>query len=233
MATFALVHGAWLGAWCWERLIPELEALGHRVIVMDLPVDNSAACFDDYAEVVCAAIEDVSSEGLILVGHSMGGQTIPLVAARRPVRRLVYVCGVPPIPQQRFAQQMADESDMLNPNYARGLSEMDDQGRRCWIDEGLTHFHVFGDCDDATASAAFARLRPQSTAPYQVPCTLSAHPAVDTTFIVCESDRMVNPDWSRRIAHQWLQADVIELPGGHSPFYSRPRELAEALNRLA
>ena len=43
MTTFALVHGAWHGAWCWDRLIPELENRGHSVIAMDLPSDDPAA----------------------------------------------------------------------------------------------------------------------------------------------------------------------------------------------
>ena len=232
MSTFALVHGAWHGAWCWERLTPELEGLGHRVIAMDLPIDDSSASFDDYADTVCAAIEDVSGEDLILVGHSMGGQTVPIVAARRLLRHLVYLCGVPPIPGRPFVQQMADESDMLNPDYTQGLSEKDSEGRRSWIDKELTRFHLLADCDETTASATFDRLRPQSIAPYMVPCSLPAYPDVDTTYVVCVEDRMVNPDWSRRIAHEWLDAELIELPGSHSPFLSRPRDLADVLNGL-
>ena len=37
MATFVLVHGAWHGGWCWERVAPLLVAKGHRVIAPDLP----------------------------------------------------------------------------------------------------------------------------------------------------------------------------------------------------
>lgn len=232
MSTFALVHGAWLGAWCWERLSPELEDRGHRVIAMDLPVDDSSAAFDDYADVVCAVVEDVPGDELVLVGHSMGGQTVPLVAARRPLRHLVYLCGVPPTPGQPFAQQMAEESDMLNPDYTCGLGDKDSDGRRSWIDKELTHFHVMSDCDEATASAAFARLRPQSPAPYKIPCSLHAYPVVETTYVVCDDDQMVNPAWSRRIARDWLNAELIELPGDHSPFYSRPEELAKLLDGL-
>jgi hypothetical protein len=35
MITFALVHGAWHGAWCWERLAPFLQEAGHDVVAMD------------------------------------------------------------------------------------------------------------------------------------------------------------------------------------------------------
>ena len=43
MTTFALIHGAWHGAWCWERLAAELERRGHRAVAVDLPCDDPAA----------------------------------------------------------------------------------------------------------------------------------------------------------------------------------------------
>jgi hypothetical protein len=232
MSTFALVHGGWHGAWCWERLTPELEALGHRVITMDLPCDDGSATFDDYAAVVCAAVADCSGDDLVVVAHSLAGLSVPLVAAQRRVRRLVYLCALLPIPGMPFVQQMAEDPEMLNPDYPKGLGDKDSQGRRSWIDEELAHFHLFGDCDEATASAAFARLRPQALHPYLPPCSLSSYPEVETTYVVCDEDRMVNPQWSRRVARDWLEADLIELPGDHSPFYSRPRDLAEVLHSL-
>jgi len=42
----------------------------------------------------------------------------------------------------------------------------------------------------------------------------------------------VNPDWSKRIA-QSIGAEVVELPGSHSPFYSRPQAVADVLLRIA
>ena len=73
MATFGLVHGAGLGAWCWERLIPILERLGHRVFAMDLPCEDRAAGAVRYAEVVDRAIPP--ADDLVLVGHSLGGRS--------------------------------------------------------------------------------------------------------------------------------------------------------------
>src|SRR3974377_1686184 len=43
MTTFGLVHGAFHGSWCWERLTPELERLGHRVLTVDLPSEEPRA----------------------------------------------------------------------------------------------------------------------------------------------------------------------------------------------
>jgi hypothetical protein len=49
---------------------------------------------------------------------------------------------------------------------------------------------------------------------------------------VCIDDRIVRPEWSRRIARDWLTADLIELPGSDAPFLSRPAALAEVLDAL-
>jgi pimeloyl-ACP methyl ester carboxylesterase len=80
MTTFGLVHGAWR----WEMRTPLLQQAGHDVVAMDLPVDDNSASFDTYADVICFAL-DRCDDDVVLVGHSLGGNAIPLVAARRPV----------------------------------------------------------------------------------------------------------------------------------------------------
>jgi hypothetical protein len=50
---------------------------------------------------------------------------------------------------------------------------------------------------------------------------------------VAAEDRIVNPAWSRRAARERLGVDPVELPGGHSPFLSRPGPLAEVLDAQA
>jgi pimeloyl-ACP methyl ester carboxylesterase len=230
VATFALVHGAWHGAWCWERLTPELEARGHSVVAMDLPSDDPAATFETYADVVAAALETEPEGEVVLVGHSLAGLTIPLVAARGRVSRLVYLCALVPIPARSFLEQLASEEEMLNRAYLAGMSEPDGDGRRGWADEGLARDFLFADCDEPATQAALGRLRPQAQAPYVAPCPLDAFPAIPATYVVCSEDRLVNPDWSRRVARERLNADLVELPGSHSPFLSRPAELAEVLH---
>jgi hypothetical protein len=56
---------------------------------------------------------------------------------------------------------------------------------------------------------------------------------VRCTYIICTEDQILGLEWARRIARDRLGADIIELPGGHSPFFSRPRVLADVLLRLA
>jgi pimeloyl-ACP methyl ester carboxylesterase len=195
---------------------------------MDLPLEDGAATFDTYADVVCAALADAGDD-VVLVGHSYGGNTIPLVAARRPVRHLVYLCAMIPAIGRSLADQLSDEPDMLNPVYEHGLSALDEQLRQGWTDLDAAREVFYGDCSKEIAQAAINRLRPQSAYPALQPCSLTEFPNVPTTYVVCSDDQMLRPEWSRHTARERLGADLIELPGDHSPFYSRPSVLADVL----
>lgn len=114
MTTFALVHGAWCGAWSWEALTPLLRRAGHDVVAVDLPCDDPSADFEDYAAEVCRALAGRDDQ-VVIVGHSLGANTIPLVAARRPLQHLVYVAGVMPDIGRSIAEQLSTEDNMMMP----------------------------------------------------------------------------------------------------------------------
>jgi pimeloyl-ACP methyl ester carboxylesterase len=230
MSTFALVHGAWHGSWCWEALTLELRSAGHDVVTVDLPSDQPSASFVDYATAVVRAL-DRHSDDVVLVGHSMAGQTIPLVAEQRPLRRLVYVCALLPAPGRSLRDQFRDEPDMFVPGSRQGVQVVDDHGTTRWADVERARYTLYGDCTEEDARAATARLRPQATTPYSDVCALQRLPDTPATYVLCAEDRLVNPDWSRRRAA--LQGiPVVELPGGHSPFLSRPGELSRVLTAV-
>jgi pimeloyl-ACP methyl ester carboxylesterase len=230
LTTFALVHGAWHGAWCWERLAPELEARGHRTVAVDLPCEDPSATFATYADVVVAAL--TGEDDVVLVGHSLGGQTVPLAAARRPVRRLVYLSALVPIPGRSFSEQLSLEPDTLLPGSDEGVSEPDAQGRTHWEDERAARRVFFADCDEQVAHAAFVRMRRQARRPYAEPCPIDAYPPAPRTYVICREDAIVNPERSRKVARERLDAELVELPGSHSPFLSRPDELAGLLSAV-
>jgi len=58
-------------------------------------------------------------------------------------------------------------------------------------------------------------------------------PATSSAYILCTGDRMVSGDYGRSAARSVLGIEPVEIEGGHSPFLSRPRELADLLERLA
>jgi len=200
---------------------------------VDLPREDGTATFEAYAEVVVRALKGDALEEVVVVGHSLAGLTIPLVAARRPVNRLIYLCALVPIPGRSLAYQLDIEPDTLRPEYEAGLSEPDYQRRTHWLDEGVARSVLYADCDERDARAAFERLGPQARTPYAHPCPIDAFPSTPRTYIVCSQDRLVNPDRARRVARERLDAELIELPGSHSPFLSRPGELAEVLHERA
>jgi pimeloyl-ACP methyl ester carboxylesterase len=219
MATFALVHGAWHGAWYWERLTPLLEQAGHTVVVPELPNEDGSADFDVYADFVCTALRECDDE-VVVVAHSLGGATGALVPDRRPVRHLVYLCAAVPQGGIGLFDQWQAQPDMVCREFAegwlQGLSEPDEQLRTVWVDFDFVRKVFYADCDEATVAAAIGHLRPQSGYPWTVPCSLTEHPSVRCTSVVCSEDRIVNPGWSRRTARE-IGADLGEPPGSHSP----------------
>lgn len=198
----------------------------------DLPCDDgSATTFDPYADVVCAAL-DGRDDDVVVVAHSLGGATGTLVAARRPVRHLVYLCAAVPAPGRSLYDQWQEQPDMVNPDWGKGLSEPDAQLRTTWVDLDSARELLWGDCDEQIVVSAFDRLRPQSAYPFTAPLSVAEFPAVSCTSIVCTDDQMINPKWSRRIARE-IGADIVELPGRHSPLLSRPPAVADVLLRVA
>lgn len=228
MTTFALVHGGWHDAQCWNVLSPFLREQGHDVVAPDLPCSDPAANFSDYADVVCDALRGCAAD-VIVVGHSMGGQTIPLVAARRPVKHLVYLCALVPKVGRALAEQLVEEPTMLCEGWDSALSEPDVKGRTSWVDAERTKELLYADCDNATVANAIATLRPQASYPLGFTFPLEEFPPVPATSVVCRDDRMLGNDWARAVARDRLGAKLVELPGSHSPFLSRPAELAEIL----
>jgi len=232
VTTFVLVHGAWHGAWCWDLLRPELVQRGHDVVTMDLPCDDPDATLETYADVVCAAMDRRGDSDAVIVGHSLAGLTVPLVSARRPLRRLVYLCALIPEPGLTFVEQNRG-GVIVAPAALAGLGDVDERGCKSWLDPGLTRRAFLDDCSDLVAEWAISRLRPQAFGRYTERCALGELPSIASTSVICTDDRIVSNDWSRRTARDRLGADVIEFPGGHSPYLSRPSDLADVLHALA
>jgi pimeloyl-ACP methyl ester carboxylesterase len=225
----ALVHGSYHGAWCWDHLLPELQALGHRVATVDLPVADPSLGASDYADSVIAAIEPMDEP--VLVGHSMGGLVIPIVAARRPIRRLVFLAAFLPSPGMSANDQRAVEP--LDGRVPPVTAEWTDLGDDVWMVGPNTATEIFfHDAPASLANWATARLRPQSYRVLKETTPLERWPDVESQTIVCRHDRAINPAWVRSAVRDRLGVKAVEIDGGHSPFMTRPYELAAILDKL-
>jgi pimeloyl-ACP methyl ester carboxylesterase len=228
VTTFALVHGAGHGAWCWERVVPRLEKKGHRAIAMDLPCEDAAATFTTYADVVIASLAPAAGD-VVLVGHSLGGLTVPLVAARRPVKRLVFLSALLPIPG---AVPFGPDPD-APPSQAPGLELITHDDGTFSFTPASAASHLYNRCAPADMKWATARLRRQSPAPNRAPCPLTAWPDVDRSYIACSDDRIVMPEYARYIARSRAGVEATLLDADHSSFLSAPDALAELLLSFA
>jgi pimeloyl-ACP methyl ester carboxylesterase len=134
--TFGLVHGAWHGAWCWDLVAAELRRRGYGAVAVDLPSPDPDAGAEAYARTVLDALTDAGADDVVLVGHSLGGLTIPVVAQAlaergRPVRALVFVAGLLPTVGASFDDGGADDPDRLMPGLGAGQIAHDD-GSSTW-----------------------------------------------------------------------------------------------------
>lgn len=89
MTDFLLVHGAWHGGWCWDRVVPLLEQAGHRVTAPTLSgleqertVSVTGIDLSTHVEDVVGAARAIDSDDLVIVGHSYAGFVITGAADR-------------------------------------------------------------------------------------------------------------------------------------------------------
>lgn len=91
--TFVLTHGAWHGAWCWQRVAPALRAAGHEVILPTLTglghrahLSHPLVNLDTHVRDVTALLEYEDLRDVVLVGHSYAGMVVVGAAAEVPER---------------------------------------------------------------------------------------------------------------------------------------------------
>lgn len=225
MSTFVLIHGAGDVGWSWHLVEAELRARGHDVVAPDLPGDDDALTLDDYADAVVEAVAD--RRDLVVVGHSYGAFTAPLVAARRQAEALILVAGMVPAPGE------TPDEWWSNTGYSEAAR------RQAARDGGLTgsddpHVAFFHDVPRALAEEAMSKERahPSSAASAQ-PWPLDAWPAVPTRFVLCTEDRFLPPEFQRGLALERLGVLPDEIAGSHCVALSRPTELADILTAVA
>jgi pimeloyl-ACP methyl ester carboxylesterase len=217
---FVFVHGGFHAGWCWEHTIAELEGLGHDGVAVDLPGHGSRVAEESTLANRRTAIVEVMQPGE-LVDH------------------IVYLAAALPREGRTYPEAMAMRSadDDLGGEFDGDVGEM--LGYLHFDEEGAMHFadfdgawrYFYHDCDEATARWAFDRLGPErfgdtTVTPVSVPRFWAAD--LPRSFIRCTQDRSM-PKWLADTVTQRLGVEQLTIDASHSPFLSRPRELAELL----
>ncbi|MDQ0379453.1 alpha/beta fold hydrolase [Amycolatopsis thermophila] len=215
MTTYLLVHGAWHGGWCWDRVAAPLREHGHRVFTPDLTMDAAAGLHTHAAE-VAALLVDEDLRDVVLVGHSYSGFVVREAADRVPER------------VARIA--------LVDAWFGRDGESMDSRAPEWftqWVDS-LTTGHLIGVPPAATVGVTDpvdvkwleANLVPHPRRSFAEPTTLSgAVERIPCRAVVClPGERLPFAGWAAE--RGW---PVTGLRSGHDCMITAPDALARIL----
>jgi pimeloyl-ACP methyl ester carboxylesterase len=240
MATnnYVLIHGAWLGKFCWAEVTPRLEALGNNVLTIDLPAhgDDSTppenTSLEGYRDTVLGLIGDRTD--VILVGHSMAGVVISAVAEAIPdrLKSLVYVCAYLPRSGESLYQLSSEDQESLVGKYWR--QEHSEQNSPAWVaTEGIVE--AFGaDCPPQYQDLLVKRHRPEPVPPMATPITLTEarYGSVPRYYIETLFDHAVSHQLQTLMLSRVNVRKRFQLSSSHCPFFCMPDRLVDCLTTL-
>ena len=238
MATFVLVHGAWHGGWCWQKVVPLLEAAGHEVYAPTLTGLGERASelspdvgLGTHIQDVVGLLVEKDLRGVILVGHSYGAMVITGVVDAVPERiaHLVYLDTFVP----RDGEAMVDVSPLAVHLILRMQTRPD--GWR--VDSRGT----YGVTTEPDRSWLLSKVTPQSLKTFEEPLHLK-NPAIVSatprTHIECIGGGPFSEFVQRVVAHllapRSLPPTVAgwrlrRLHTGHDAMITMPEGLADLL----
>lgn len=149
--TFAIhVHDGVIQTLGWRPLKAEFEKRGFSCRIVRSPKTTSKTPNQDRAKIMVEALKNVEGD-IVLVGISNEGLFLPLVAAERPIRRIVMINAVVPTPGKSF-QEAFDFKDVFASKLAIRLAQRaPGMSEVCPLKElpAVEYVYVCGDKDDA------------------------------------------------------------------------------------
>jgi len=231
MATFVLIHGAWHGGWCWERVAPLLWGAGHTVHTPTLTGLAERAHelteetnLDTHIQDVVALLAREGLTDVVLVGHSYAGMVITGAADRAPehaVGHLVYLDAF--VPEDGTA---LDPDGTPPPGFAAAAG----------LRVPPPPLAVWGLADEADREYLRERLTPHPLKTFAQPLRLTgpSGAGLPRTYIACTAKAA--PDAFTGMAAR-VRDDPAwryrELPTGHEAMVALPRETAALLLEVA
>jgi len=223
-----LIPGLWLDGSSWDEVVPFLQQAGHNTHPLTLPgmesadADRSTITLRDQIEAVVAVIDSFDSDPVVLVGHSGGGAIAHAAVDARPaqVARVVYVDSLPlgegGVINDAFP---AENGEVPLPDWSlfdkEDLIDLDDEMRARFRERAIAApVHVARDPQRLTDERRYS---------------------VPVTVISCEFPSAVIQELIEQ-GHDYVQelakirdVEFIDLPTGHWPQFTRPKELGQAI----
>jgi len=232
-ATFVLVHGSNHGGWCWERLVPLLEAAGHSVYAPTLTglAERAGELTEQvglstHVSDVIELIEGHDLHGMTLVGHSYAGAVITGAAERvgDRIERLVYLDAFlprdresvldtePPQSREAFLQIAREQGDGWRLPPQKSFLDrwgLTDPADREWVWENLTDMPLLASTEALSAPRDAARSLPRTFIDLTSPKNAGTVPATE------------------RAREEGFA--MLEIATGHDAMVSAPTELGRLL----
>ncbi|HYA56291.1 MAG TPA: alpha/beta hydrolase [Nitrososphaerales archaeon] len=232
MSTFVLIPGAWLGAWAWKKVAPELERRGHSVYPVTLTGMGERVHLATKDVGLETAVQDVLNvikyneiDNFVLVGHSFAGKVAAVVADREHdrVKKVIYLDSFRP-QKVRTPQGSFDPTEEFGPQppgaFAVPLGEAtvdligkDVKGKvRSWMMAMATPWPMKMAKDPVVLSKNYDGVKEA-----YVFCTLAGDPV----------DEIIAGKWGK------LRGPYKVMETGHWPMITKPKELAGAMIALS
>jgi hypothetical protein len=219
LASYVLIPGAGGTAWYWHRVVSLLREAGHEAIAVDLPGDDEAAGLPEYTDLVVAAVG--GRDDVVLAAQSLGAFTAPLAAARAPVRAMVFVNAMIPVPGETPGAWW-DNTDWERAGAAAARRG----GYPAEFDLATYFLH---DVPPGVAAAGEPYQRREADVVFGSVCDFPGWPAVPLRAVAGSGDRFFPAGFQRRLAADRLGIVADVLPGGHLIALAQRAGLADYL----
>jgi pimeloyl-ACP methyl ester carboxylesterase len=233
--TFVLVHGAWYGGWCWDKVAQSLRAQGHTVTTPTCPGLGEQAHLLSKDISLTTFITSITNHivfqdlsDVILVGSGFAGVVISGVTDRIPqlINQLVFVDAMvlasgmsvfeaqpAAVTRKRQEQVAAQGKGIAIPAPPASSYGITDKATLAWLTERLTPHPVGTYEEKLVLNNPLGNGRPR----IYVDCVASPfEPLVEV-----KKNLRREPGW------QW-----VELDTHHDPMITNPLVLAEFLGRV-
>jgi pimeloyl-ACP methyl ester carboxylesterase len=217
-----LVHGGFVDGSGWEGVYRALRKDGYAVTV----VQNPTISLSDDVRVTKQAIATLEGP-VLLVGHSYGGVVITEAGNDPKVVGLVYIAAFAPDSGESVSSLIKDP-----PPGAPVPPILPPQDGYLFLDKAKFRASFAADVDPEKAEFMAASQVPWGVEALSGSITQPAWKTKPSWYLVATDDRMIPPP-AQRFMSKRAGATVVEVPGSHSVYVSRPDAVAALIARAA
>lgn len=233
MSKFLLVHGASHGAWCFAKLIKELQNKGYVAEAIDLPGhgNNKIPLEDVTLEKYSSEILTSLDSPTIVLGHSMGGYPVSLAAQTDPtyIKHLIYLTAFVP----EDGKTLAELRKKVDRYPLTSVIRKTEDGLGFYIPKKYQKDIFYNDCSKQDIKLASEKLCIQAIKPQNTPIKLGVNfKKVSKSYVSCLDDQTIPIELQKKLSESIPEENKYEIKSGHSPFFSRPADLANILEKI-